>query len=219
MSASRRVRARMAGIRKQTSLGSLHAGCLGKRGFSGLQLELRARVGATCRLASPQAVDSAAEQRVPSSRSFSHPGLHWEVQPVWGTREPVRGDGGGRVPIFPGRTSPWGLRDARAPSPTLCLSLPLDFSGPHLPLAWRTRSWWWCLEPQVSETPKGGAGPFTQDSLGVRPAPPPRAGGAPPSAGLPGSFHPAGLSDSPQVPRGAQWPGRSWKMGHLGSEW
>lgn len=181
MSSSRRVRTRTAGIRKPTSLGSLHTVCLGKHGFSGLQLELRARVGATCRLASPpQAVDSAAKQRVPSSWTVSHLGLHWEVQPVWGTREPVRGDGGGGVPIFPGRTSPWGPRDARAPSPTLCLSLPLDPSGPHLPLplAWQTRSWWWCLEPQVSETPKGGAGPFTQDSLGVRPAPPPSARGA-----------------------------------------
>uniref|UniRef100_A0AAF6YUU7 NmrA-like family domain-containing protein 1 n=1 Tax=Bos taurus TaxID=9913 RepID=A0AAF6YUU7_BOVIN len=49
----RAVRARTARIRKQPSLGSLHAGCLGKHGFARLPLELRARVGATCRVASP----------------------------------------------------------------------------------------------------------------------------------------------------------------------
>ena len=49
----RAVRARTARIRKLPSLGSLHAGCLGKHGFARLPLELRARVGATCRVAFP----------------------------------------------------------------------------------------------------------------------------------------------------------------------
>ncbi|XP_057551946.1 nmrA-like family domain-containing protein 1 isoform X3 [Hippopotamus amphibius kiboko] len=37
-----------------------------------------------------------------------------------------------------------------APSPTLRLSWPPDLSGPRfpLPLSWRTRSWWSCLELQ-----------------------------------------------------------------------
>ncbi|XP_015315696.1 nmrA-like family domain-containing protein 1 isoform X2 [Bos taurus] len=99
----RAVRARTARIRKQPSLGSLHAGCLGKHGFARLPLELRARVGATCRVASPL----------------------------------CRGLGCSLTgPQFPERFTP---------RPPLG-----DFSGPHLPLplTWRTRSWWWCLEPQ-----------------------------------------------------------------------
>lgn len=131
MSASRRVRAWTAGIRKQTSLGSLHAGCLGKHGFSELQLDLRARVGATCRLASPQAVDSAAEQRAPSSWTVSHLGLHWEVQAVWRTRE--RGAGRAREPPR-GR----GWRGPYLSRPDLPLgptrrALPFAHSASHCP--------------------------------------------------------------------------------------
>ena len=122
MSASRRVRTWTAGIRKPTSLGSLHTGCLGKHGFSGLQLELRARVGATCRLASPpKAVDSAAKQRVPSSWTVSHLGLHWEVQPVWRTREPVRGTGVAGSLSFPDGP-PLGAHATRVPLRPLCAS-------------------------------------------------------------------------------------------------
>ncbi|TKC34016.1 hypothetical protein EI555_000076, partial [Monodon monoceros] len=71
-SAPRRVRAQMAGIRKQASLGSPHAGWPGRGDFARLQLELGAGDGAARRLPSfPSAVDSAAKPGVRTPDPFT----------------------------------------------------------------------------------------------------------------------------------------------------
>lgn len=142
--------------------------------------------------------------RLRISRSFltvSHLVRGGEVMLAW---EGIRAGGGGRgagLGLAGPRSLPTGApsvlggagadRSGWGPlaqsSSTSRLARPPGLSRPHfLPrLAWRTRSWWWCLEPRVSGTRvRGftGAGFPGVASPEVQPAQPRRAR-APPSAG------------------------------------
>uniref|UniRef100_A0A667HXH0 NmrA-like family domain-containing protein 1 n=1 Tax=Lynx canadensis TaxID=61383 RepID=A0A667HXH0_LYNCA len=165
---SARSSAGTVGVQKPRGLGSPHAGRPRGRGFSRTRLELRAGPAFSGSTPPPPTRGGGlgCKFRGPCSLLLSFPpGLRRGGTVGPGHRAGVSGAERGRSgpgvagprllpgwpPVGPTQCAP-GVVPGGDPCPLRQPERPAvpRLQGPHFPLrpAWRTRNWWWCLEPQ-----------------------------------------------------------------------